>query len=252
MDDTLSIGEKFATTGLTGFAPIMCAGSSTEAMSHIEQAVQDLGFERLLFALTSTATTGSKDLYLHSTYPQEWRDHYEKHNLRADDPTVRHCFKSLSPFVWVPESFQTKEQQDVYEQASSFGLHTGVTLPIRGLNGEVGMLTCVRDEASGKAFLEDLKHKLGQLSLLRDVAFDAIIAHIEPVPESEVPVLTARELECLQWIAAGKTTWEIGRILSISEAGVNFHICNLRTKFGVSRRNDVVIRAIRLGLIQLP
>ncbi len=66
------------------------------------------------------------------------------------------------------------------------------------------------------------------------------------------PALTARELDCLHWMAAGKTAWEIGRILSISEAGANYHISNLRSKFGVSRGNEVVLKALHMGLIKLP
>lgn len=69
---------------------------------------------------------------------------------------------------------------------------------------------------------------------------------------AEPPNLTARELDCLQWMAAGKTAWEIGRILSISEAGANFHIGNLRSKFGVSKSSEVVLIALKLGLIKLP
>ncbi len=252
MDDNLSTSGESVTKGLANFAPIMEACSSAEAMSHVERAVRALGFERLLFAVTAQTSNGSKDLYLHSTYPQAWREHYEKNNLRANDPTVVHCFKSMSPFVWKPESFHTSAQQGMLEEATAFGLHSGVTLPIHGLNGEVGMLTCVRDDSSAASFQRDLSQTLGELCLLRDVAVDAIISHIAPKVEEEAPVLTVRELDCLRWIAAGKTTWEIGRILSISEAGVNFHICNLRTKFGVNRRSDVVIKAIRLGLIALP
>jgi LuxR family quorum-sensing transcriptional regulator LasR len=91
------------------------------------------------------------------------------------------------------------------------------------------------------------------LALLRDVAFDWTSKYIRVADAQEKPpALTARELDCLQWMTAGKTAWEIGRILSISEAGVNFHISNLRTKFNVSKRNDVVLKAIRLGLVSLP
>jgi LuxR family quorum-sensing transcriptional regulator LasR len=153
----------------------------------------------------------------------------------------------------MPHSFKTPEQQALYEEAAAFGLKVGVTLPIHGVAGEIGMLTCVRDENPGPAFLKDLNENLGGLSLLRDVAFDSLQQYMHAaVAPADVPSLTARELDCLQWMSAGKTAWEIGRILNISEAGVNFHISNLRTKFGVSRRNDVVVKAIRFGLITLP
>jgi LuxR family quorum-sensing transcriptional regulator LasR len=65
-------------------------------------------------------------------------------------------------------------------------------------------------------------------------------------------VLTVREHEILQWSAAGKSSWEIGQIVNCSEAGVNYHFCNIRRKFGVSSRWTAVVKALEQGLIQLP
>jgi DNA-binding CsgD family transcriptional regulator len=62
--------------------------------------------------------------------------------------------------------------------------------------------------------------------------------------------LTDRELECLSWSAAGKTAWEIGRILNLSEWTVVYHIEKTKKKFGVTRKQEVVAHAISLGLIK--
>jgi LuxR family quorum-sensing transcriptional regulator LasR len=221
-------------------------------MLKLQGAVQDLGFDRMLFAVIPQPQISVTDMYLQTTYPPAWRAHYDQNDLRGADPTVEYCYKGNAPFVWIPSAFKGTAQQSLYEEAAGFGLRSGVTLPIRGANGELGMFTCVSDQAPGANFLKELSHNLGSLSLLRDVAYDSMSKYIRPAVTEEQPSLTARELECLQWMAAGKTAWEIGRILSISEAGVNFHFSNLRTKFGVSRRNDVVIKAIRLGMIKLP
>lgn len=240
--------------GLSGlFNGLSEASCEADAVLRMQSGVQELGFDKVLFAVIPQPKHNLADVYLRSNYSTRWRDQYDRQNLRAADPTVEYCFKSSAPFVWVPQSFKTPEQLVLYEEASSHGLKAGVTLPIHGDGGEVGMLTCVRDQAPGPNFMKDLSQQLGNLTLLRDIAFDSMRQYMHAAPPSQdVPVLTARELDTLQWMAAGKTAWEIGRILSISEAGVNFHIGNLRTKFGVSRRNDVVIRAIRLGLIALP
>lgn len=64
--------------------------------------------------------------------------------------------------------------------------------------------------------------------------------------------LTAREREVLQWSAAGKSSWEIGQIVKCTEAGVNYHFCNIRRKFGVSSRWTAVVKALEQGLIHLP
>lgn len=253
MDEALG-SSGIAPDFFTTYDALMNARDETDTVARLHTAAQGLGFDKVLFAVIPQPKVNIGEIYLRSNYPNQWREHYDRNNLRAADPTVEYCFKSSSPFVWMPQSFKTPAQQTLYEEAASFGLKVGVTLPIRGVSGEIGMLTCVRDENPGPAFLKDLGQNLGGLSLLRDVAFDSLhqYVHASVAPAEEVPTLTARELDCLQWMCAGKTAWEIGRILSISEAGVNFHITNLRTKFGVSRRNDVVIKALRLGLITLP
>lgn len=253
MDEALG-NSTIAPDFFATYDALMNARDETDTVIRLQTVAQGLGFDKVLFAVIPQPKVNIGQIYLRSNYPDQWRDHYDRNNLRAADPTVEYCFKSSSPFVWMPQSFKTPEQQTLYEEAASFGLKVGVTLPIRGIGGEIGMLTCVRDENPGPAFRRDLAQNLGGLSLLRDVAFDTLqqYVHASMAPTEEVPNLTARELDCLQWMCAGKTAWEIGRILSISEAGVNFHITNLRTKFGVSRRNDVVIKALRLGLITLP
>lgn len=64
--------------------------------------------------------------------------------------------------------------------------------------------------------------------------------------------LTRKETEVLQWSAAGKSSWEISQIINCSEAGVNYHFCNIRRKFGVSSRWTAVFKALEMGLIDKP
>jgi LuxR family quorum-sensing transcriptional regulator LasR len=53
----------------------------------------------------------------------------------------------------------------------------------------------------------------------------------------------------LKWTAQGKSTWEIAKIFGCSEATVNFHMTNIRGKFGVSSRSAAAVKATRMGLI---
>jgi DNA-binding CsgD family transcriptional regulator len=62
--------------------------------------------------------------------------------------------------------------------------------------------------------------------------------------------LSERELECLSWSAAGKTAWETGKILDLSEWTVVYHIEKAKRKFGLTRKQEVIAHAISLGLIK--
>jgi LuxR family transcriptional regulator, quorum-sensing system regulator SolR len=63
-------------------------------------------------------------------------------------------------------------------------------------------------------------------------------------------LLTEREVEILRWTIDGKTAWEIGQILKISERTVNFHLQNVMGKFGVHNKTHAAARAVSYGLIK--
>jgi LuxR family quorum sensing-dependent transcriptional regulator len=63
--------------------------------------------------------------------------------------------------------------------------------------------------------------------------------------------LTPREREVLQWIAAGKTSWEIGVMLGVSEHTINKIISGTMVKLDAVTRTQAVVTAIRDGDMEL-
>lgn len=63
--------------------------------------------------------------------------------------------------------------------------------------------------------------------------------------------LTAREHDCLYWASQGKTSWEMGRILGITERTANFHIANSCDKLGVRSRQAAIAQALQRKLLDL-
>ncbi|MFC6050645.1 response regulator transcription factor, partial [Methylobacterium hispanicum] len=61
--------------------------------------------------------------------------------------------------------------------------------------------------------------------------------------------LTPREREALQWAAAGKSEWEIGTLMAISEHGAEKHLRSVHRKLGAGSRTHAVAEALRRGLI---
>ena len=71
-----------------------------------------------------------------------------------------------------------------------------------------------------------------------------------PSPESDTPDLTPRELECLRWTMEGKTAWELGRILGISEQTAVRHVNNAAHKLDAVNKHHAVVKALRFGLLR--
>lgn len=61
--------------------------------------------------------------------------------------------------------------------------------------------------------------------------------------------ITERERQILKWIAAGKSNWEIGKILLISEFTVKNHVQNVLKKMSATSRAQAAIKAVSCGLI---
>ena len=63
--------------------------------------------------------------------------------------------------------------------------------------------------------------------------------------------LSSREKDILRWAAIGKTSWEIGTIVKISERTVNFHLNNAASELNVTGRRAACSVAIARGVIAI-
>ncbi|SDI69318.1 helix-turn-helix transcriptional regulator [Paraburkholderia phenazinium] len=207
------------------------------------------GFDRVLIAMLPRPGMRLEDAYMRSTYSPTWWRSYEAHGFMHIDPVVSHCMTRATPLIWSPELFSTRPQREMYELACLHGLRSGVSLPIHGPNQEAGMLSFANNFNTTDAFWTQIDGVLPNLVLLRDLVIDTSRRHLRSHAQSLLPQLTPRERECLKWTARGKSTWEISHILSCSEAAVNFHVKNIRAKFGVNSRRAAAVIATQLGLI---
>jgi DNA-binding CsgD family transcriptional regulator len=62
-------------------------------------------------------------------------------------------------------------------------------------------------------------------------------------------VVSARELDCLRWMAAGKSAWEASVILGISERTVRFHLNSAREKLDCTTTTQAVAILVSQKLI---
>jgi DNA-binding CsgD family transcriptional regulator len=128
------------------------------------------------------------------------------------------------------------------------GLKHGISVPLFGPSGRASVMSFASrcDDAD----------PLNRMSHLNALAwqFHIAFADIAPPPKRNdtLIVLSARERDCLRWTAEGKSSWDIGMILMISENTVNFHLRNAMRKFGTTSQTVAVVKAVRLDLIELP
>ena len=100
---------------------------------------------------------------------------------------------------------------------------------------DVDLASAIRDVAAGK--------KVVGPGLLSDI-------NIEDDETAEK--LTPRERQILQLIAEGKSNKEIAALLELSPNTVAVHRANLMDALGIHRTAELVLYAVRKGLVHLP
>jgi LuxR family quorum sensing-dependent transcriptional regulator len=188
---------------------------------------------------------GLKDAAVYLSCPPEWRQRYFEKNYFLDDPAALHIERSADPYTWSDlldhPDYTTAQRRIIYE-ASEFGMHAGLVVPLFG-----HARTAIIELAGPNPDLgtrEKAKLRLASLS-----AHSRLQAILKP-RRNGLPRLSHREREVLQWAAVGKSDWEIGEILSISEKTVNSHIENIKRKYGVTSRIHAVVKGMGSRAIQ--
>lgn len=234
------------------FADLMGRHTEEEWRAQVFKIAHDLGYKQTLLAIFPhrNSPIEARFAFLQSNFSADWCKKYDTEKMGRFDPAVTHCMNKSIPLILSPEIFSTQEQKQIYEEASSYGIRSGVTLPIHGAKGELGILHFANDTKPGKHAQQETSQHLPELSCFRDFIFETAVRFMQSSrPAEPTSPLSPRELECLKWSLAGKSYWAIAQILHCSEAAVNFHFNNIRRKFKTATRQEAVIRALRLGLI---
>jgi DNA-binding CsgD family transcriptional regulator len=222
-----------------------CA-STDELRSETNRHVQELGFDNWIYTTGSATPWGPYQL---NEYPPDWLAHYSRQGYFDIDPVVNHCRLRTTPCLWASGPFARRAgyMTEFFREAADYGLRSGIGIPIHGPGGQWGMVSVATDSAiEPRASLQNL----AELHLLATFMHEAGHRFITASTQEQVH-LTARELDSLRWAAEGKTSWEIGQLLSIGERTVIFHLNNAARKLGVIGRRQAVARAISLQLITL-
>jgi DNA-binding NarL/FixJ family response regulator len=85
-----------------------------------------------------------------------------------------------------------------------------------------------------------------------DLVLDPQVRRTESLKGERAAGLTARELEVLQLIAMGKSNKEIASDLDLSVNTIAVHRANIMNALGLHKTAELVVYAIRNGLVNLP
>ncbi|MDA0118844.1 helix-turn-helix transcriptional regulator [Vibrio sp. T11.5] len=152
------------------------------------------------------------------------------------------------PSVWQSAKQIDTHCEEFYSLSHVNKIEQGISIPIHGLNGEVGMLSFATSDVISYPTNTDVL-------LFTQLIVPLIVQNLchlakASQAESTKTILTNREIECLTWAADGKSALEIAGIVNCTERTVKFHLSNACKKLGATNRCQAVTRALLGGHIK--
>jgi DNA-binding CsgD family transcriptional regulator len=174
--------------------------------------------------------------------PHDWPKLSDAKNYGGRSAVLAEARRRIAPFTWqeVREGRTfSAEEDEVWQSAAAFGWINGFVVPI---HGPLGYFACVGMDSPERDLDWSAATRL-RLHMTALFAHERCLALTGLSWSSDPPaLLSARERECLRWVAEGKTDWEIGVILGISAATARFHVDRARRKLGAHSRAQAVAR----------
>ncbi len=215
------------------------------AMDAMADAFAAFGFQTLIVTGLPNPDQRFEQVVLAKRWPAEWFRLYAAKQYINVDPVARLCRKSFNPFEWSEAPYDPERDpraREVMQRAADFSMSNGFIVPIHGR----GYDACV---SLGGAELDLNVRSKPAIHLMAMYGFDRVRRLLDPErlrPRS----LTARERETLAWASQGKSAWETGEILGISQRTVEEHLAAARRKLGAVNRVHAVAIGIRERVIE--
>lgn len=233
-----------------GFTSVLQAKSRDELLAEVVGFTRRLGFQTVAATAVIDHFRGESEFISIDNTPAAYRDSYEDPDIGRRDPVAQHCKRQSVPIIWSQETYTAVGQGEAWESQARFGYRTGIALALHLPEGRHFFMGVDRDQAL-PANSAELTRMVADFQLFAVHAQDAALRVLLPAsPQPDIPNLTPRELEGLRWTMEGKTAWELGNILGISERTAVLHVNNATHKLGCVNKHQAVLKALRLGLIR--
>lgn len=188
-----------------------------------------------------------------SNYPKGWLERFFANDFHHFDPVLRASQRTGVGFKWadiatlVPLS---PKQIRVLESGRREGIADGFTVPWNIPGEATGSCNFI---VGPEKPLPEENLRMAQLvgSFGYEAARQLWLRQVGIVRRADSVRLSPRQLDCLVLVAQGKTDWEIATVLGLKESTVNGYIDDTKALLGVTRRSQLVTRALFEGHLTL-
>jgi len=234
---------------LQGYSSVLAARDREEFREEVVRFTQQLGFDMVAAITVVEHGVAGTDFISVDNTPLGYSSAFRDPMVARRDPVMQHCRRQSVPIIWDQQTYTGQGLGDLWEEQAQFGYSTGIAMALHLPDGKHFLLGVDRDQPL-PTNLGELQRLVADLQLFAVHAQEAAVRLLLPAPlQPDRPALTPRELEALHWTMEGKTAWEVGAILGISERTAVLHVNNAMHKLGCVNKHSAVLKALRLGLI---
>jgi LuxR family quorum-sensing system transcriptional regulator CciR len=230
--------------------PFADSGDIASLVDLFGDAANALGFPLYVISRISRSHPGTPSQtsleMIGTCYPADWLQHYKQRGYASIDPVHRTAFARSVPFRWHDLTGLDRPEQRVLDEARDAGLTGGLSIPIHEPGGSILLVSLSGPVSCVDAFMN------ARLAYMISTQLHLELQRLT-LSQPHVPArcLSSRQRECLIWVARGKSSWAIGRILGISRHTVDFHIEQAMRSLDVTSRTAAAVQATAWGLIHL-
>ena len=231
------------------YSAVMTARDRDELRAEIVRFAQQLGFNTVAAVTVVEHGLAGTDFISVDNTPPAFTSGFGDNTIGRRDPVMQHCRKQSVPIIWDQQTYTGIGLGELWDEQARFGYNTGIAMALHLPEGKHFVLGVDRDKPL-PTDAGELQRVVADLQLFAVHAQEAAVRLLLPEPlQPDRPALTPRELEALHWTMEGKTAWEVGAILGISERTAVLHVNNAMHKLGCVNKHAAVLKALRLGLI---
>jgi DNA-binding CsgD family transcriptional regulator len=226
-----------------------CAScAAAEAVTEFLQTIDQMGFPASACGAWAGVGRNRKVRFFFVTWPKDWIEFYESNGFVEHDLVPVEARRRIGPF-WFNDVVRhyklSSKQKELWDAGVAYGWTDVFAVPIHGPGSMQGLVTmatrellaptpadCAVPEMMARAVWERCRASEG----------------FGMFPADRVQ-LSAREIECLQWAAAGKSDADIAVLVGIQPATAHFHIEQAKKRLGVKTRVEAVAVGTLHGVI---
>lgn len=216
------------------------------------ELAEKFGYSHLTYfgILSDGRVSSSRQLI--TTYSSDWEKHYFQNRYDDFDPVIQMAMKRVLPLEWEDIPKETAAVRAFFGEAEDFGVPSnGISIPVRGPIGDRALVS-LNSDCGEREWQRAKTFKLSDLTYCAHLIHSAVKSSYTVGSRENQVSLSKREKDVLRWAARGKTCWETGQVLGLTERTVDFYIKNACAKLGASTKTQAVSLAISNGHLVVP